>query len=360
MKNKTGGVKKLLARESDRILPDQSVRENVMKELGFGPRGEARAYAHGGNEKTARNRLLSVCAAALALLLCVAVVLPLLLNGGGESNGLLLEGESEYARSVASVGALISSGIESSSAQPSGIGKLGGKSYPTTVLTEEQQAIVDEVEGYLSLAESVLSESSLEYATNALREKYEGLYDYAMTVSYTDLFGNAVSYTMYFNETVSSSKTNGDKVKTISAFTGILAVDGMEYPVTGGKEEKTEKGEEKTDIWLKAVTGDHSYILVERERKEESGKGETEGEEEICITVCEGGEVVERTYVSFEQETEHEKTEKELKLIIYRGGDTTTVEFEWKDGVLEVEYKDGDTKYSFTVFEKNGEYGYIF
>lgn len=72
-------VKKLLKAQSKHILPDEGVKENIRRELGYSDAEQSAAYAHGGTERFGRKGIISLIAAGLALVLCLCIVLPVVL-----------------------------------------------------------------------------------------------------------------------------------------------------------------------------------------------------------------------------------------------------------------------------------------
>ena len=72
-------VKKLLKAQSKHILPDEGVKENIRRELGYSDAEQSAAYAHGGTEKLGRKGIIPIVAAGLALVLCLCIVLPVVL-----------------------------------------------------------------------------------------------------------------------------------------------------------------------------------------------------------------------------------------------------------------------------------------
>lgn len=75
-------VKKLLSENAKAILPDDNVKKNIKRELGMEETDATLVYAHGG-ERVAPNlkiKLISICAAAMAVILALCFLLPALKN----------------------------------------------------------------------------------------------------------------------------------------------------------------------------------------------------------------------------------------------------------------------------------------
>ena len=87
-------VKKIMAKHKSEILPDEKIKDNVRRELGFDGAQYSAAYAHGG-ERTAdvrRNKIIVLCAAVLAVALLLGTIVPALMkNKNISSNGLLFD-----------------------------------------------------------------------------------------------------------------------------------------------------------------------------------------------------------------------------------------------------------------------------
>lgn len=192
-------------------------------------------------------------------------------------------------------------------------GNTGG----TADVTDEELAIVNK---YLTLAESLMAESNIS-STVVASDRAE--YDWKNVVSYTDLAGDAVSYTVYYSEELAASEQDEDELEEIYRIRGVLIVDGAEYPVEGVKstETESERGEEEreSETWFRADLGNGDYIRIEQESESERG----ESEQELVYTVRMNGETEQTTL-----ELEEERGEREVKMTVRKNGQTDVFEFE--------------------------------
>lgn len=217
---------------------------------------------------------------------------------------------------------------------------------------------IQTVNRYLALVEGLLSDGNI---TSTAVEGAQG-YDYGMTVSYSDLLGESVSYIMYYNAVPLGTQTDGDEREDLYSIEGELIVEGASYPVEGRYTSETEEGEEESELYFKAYTSDdrQSYIEVNRESEEETEDGESESEYKYIYTLYSGGECVERTVVEYESE----EGELELKLTIDSGGVREELYFEdeTEDGerVISVHGNIDGEAVAFRIYVREGQYHYVF
>ena len=365
-------VKKLLKEQSKHILPDEGVKENIKRELGYSDAEQSAAYAHGGTERFGRKGIISLIAAGLALVLCLCIVLPIALNRAPAGPGFIDGGKLDsidtadefYAYSAASVGSLLaaaqSSGGQAQSANVRALSlqtRAGG-------LTDEEQEIADTVNNYLGLVESLLSDEAIEYTAEEMGQEEHG-YPYRMTVTVQDMLGGTVQYTMYYNKILTDSETDGDETEEEYDIEGILLVDGEEYPVRGEKETESEEGESELSLQFTAYRPNDAgrelpYLRMEQEAEEETEGAEGESEKFFLYTLYdESGSPAETTAVEYEQE----EGELELKITVKRGGVTDELRF-WRENgrenVLSARASIGGEEYSFTVTIQESGYRYEF
>lgn len=375
-------VKKLLRSQAAGALPDDArVKENVRRELGFAGAEPVLAAAHGGTATAgAKKKWLPLAAAFLALALIAAVLLAVFLPGGSSSLGggnkflQISTADDFYAYGAASVGSLLSSesgGNASAVSARAASAAVRAPASPSAAanaadgtsdghLTAEQEGLVNE---YLALAEGLLSDGAIEHSI-AGADASSG-YDYVMTVTARDLLGSSVTYTMYYDQTLTGSETDDGEREDSYSLEGMLVLDGVSYPVTGGKVEESESGESETELWFRAETGENSYIRVEQELESETEGGSTETEQKYIYTIWRDGALAERTTVEYESEA----GELELKMTVERrlsdgSRETDVLEFEREEEggstVLRVNAQMGGERVSFRVYIENGTYRYVF
>lgn len=352
-------IKKLLARQSDKILPDETVKENIRRELGMEETGASLAYAHGGEKTEKRNvkKLLPLFAALLAVVVLLCVLLPVFLNRqGGQSPVLdnkfdsITDADSFYAYGAASVGAILDS---------AGTGGTSPQIRTAAARSSPEQGQIDTINRYLSLAESLLSDGSIVGESIAGGEGY----GYGMNVLYTDLLGNTVSYTLYYDKEFLSGETDEEEREENYAITGVLLLDeNTQYPVEGNYQTETDGEESENELYFKAYTNaaKTSYIEVRQEHESETEDAETETETEYVYSVYAQGALTERIAVEYESE----EGELELKMTITGSGVRDELTFrsgtDSGESVLFASGTVNGESVRFRVYIREGKYHYVF
>lgn len=362
-------IRKLLSENSKAILPDDDVKENIKRELGIRETDASLVYAHGGEGATRpdnKKKIAAVCAAALALVLALCLILPNLFKGKslpGITDGnkflQITDADSFYAYGAASVGLLLTSGQSNPAQAPaakalsvrplsSGAGSSGAGN-PETDQTNT-------INRYLALVESLLSDGAISGENIA----GENGYRYGMTVQYTDLLGSPASYTMYYDKHFLYGETEDDEKEENYSITGILCAGTAEYPVEGRYQTETEEGESENELYFRAYTSEDkaSYIKVEQEYESEAGASEVETE--YVYSVYANGSLAERTAVEYESED----GELELLMRITGSGKNDTLRFrnetEKGERVLRVDGSVNGNRVRFRVYVREGKYHYVF
>ena len=366
-------VKKLLKRQADSVLPDDTkIKQSIARELGFAEQERA-ALTTAGTTAAARSKtktplLIGAGAVLLAIVLFLAIALPALLRGesalpGGNKFLQITSEDDFYAYGAASVATLIASEEQAANAaQPLSFASAAGlvTRAEQDRLTEEQEATVNE---YLALVESLLSDEAIRHETKQAHE--DTGYRYVMTVTGQDLLGGETAYTLYFNETLTGTDSEDGELEEEYAIEGVLDTGEGLYAVSGGKKTESEEDESESELWFRAETGKNSYIRVEQEFERETEDGEEESEQKYVYTIVRDGEVAERTAVEYETE----QNELELKMTVEKygaDGEKQKDELEFKKEnekgktVLEVKARMNGEDTSFRIVVENGRYRYEF
>ena len=402
-------VKKLLRAQAADVLPDDArVADNIRRELGYAQEHETYGARTAVAARKTRAPWIAAAAAALAAcLLAVILLVTLLPAGNGALNQFtqISTPDDFYAYGAASVGALLSdgqagtSGTASAGEAGAGVsaaarglfaGALSAAERAEGAFTSSQRGRDDDdddndddddddaagvsegglsaqqravVEEYLALAEGLLGDGAIEHSVAAADEGSG--YDFAMTVT-ANALGGAVRYTLYYNERLTGTETDGGEREQNYAIEGLLVLEGgQSYPVAGGKENEEEEGETENELWFRAQTGENSYIRVEQESERETEDGETATEQKYVYTIVKDGRMTERTAVEYESE----EGELELKMTVERdpeGGpkETDILEFEREEErgktVLRVTAQMGGERVDFRVYIENGSHRYVF
>lgn len=342
-------IQKLLKSEAGSVLPDEKIKENIRRDLGIADEAREREFSLAGNAGGSaadgakrRNRLLAIVLACVAFVLClILVIVPLMKKDASSPNKFNPIGTVSdfYAYGAASVGSIIATlnaedgaagaAQSLSMASPAEQSEEGGQTQGTesgqdgvsdsiTSVTDSQ---LETINKYMALVENVLSEGNIRNEVSESDREDKETYPVKNVVSYTDLTGGKISYTLYYNETLVKTETDEGEREDTYRIEGIMLVEGdeTEYPIEGQREQESERGESENESWFRADLGGGDYIKVTQETEEEEG----EQEQEFKYTVCRGG-VVETTTLEYESE----RGETELKMTVRRGDQVDVLEFE--------------------------------
>lgn len=266
---------------------------------------------------------------------------------GGDKFEDLTTAESVYGFSAASAGMLISAmeGGEAQSFAASyrggyeggfgegnfGEGNFGSGEGAGGAQQGAEQADFSELDGYMALIESLLSDGGFGVREGA--SEREG-YEYTMVVTWRDLAGEKLEYTMHYNRLFTRSDRDDrddrddwddwdeiweDEYEEEYAIEGVLVVDGQDYPVRGTRSLEEEGNESESETELRVDLGGRT-MLVEQESESEG----REQEQEYVYSVYEGRRLVERSAFSYEQE----EGETEIKMLTVKDGVTQAFYFE--------------------------------
>lgn len=312
-----------------------------------------------------------------------------------------------YSYAAASVGSIISSNVASAEqtastqAAPLSAAAMGyefSKDKPTqTEPTEEQLATIN---GYMSLVENLLGDGK---ANSVIAESDREGYEVKETVSFSDLEGNLLTYTMYYNRTVISVETeeehgkgyhgyeykgadnranplseqtddsqSGDEgeqadgelpqspeqpeggfkfeIETEYSIEGIMIVGEEEYALEGRYEtESSHKGEE-SESFFKVTLAENSFIIMEQETEDD--------EQSFVYGIYTDGKLVESVKFCYE----NERNETELKMTVLKDGEKSELRFKdetERNGMRKITVKadmNGEN-INFTIFVTTDEDG---
>ena len=377
-------VKKLLAEQAKEVLPDERVKQSIKDRLGYAETEQRYALADGGTAEKRKKIWIPLVAAALALALCLGILLPVLLNdgkpgaGGGLSGNKFLQidsAEDFYMYGAASVGSLLAAAqdtetaayhAESTATAVREVKALRAQSSAARVaetafaaqnsgLTDEEAAVAETVNGYMALVESLLGEGIIAHNTEntPAEDEYAGQYAYKAIVTYHDLLGGNVHYILYYNTELTGSERDEEETEETFSITGLLVVGGETYEVRGEheKEEESEPGESESESELTFTayrTDGVPYIRMRQEISSEQEGSETETEQKFVYTYYdENGRAVQSTTAEYEEEN----GELEVLLTVQNGGEKDRLLFRnaGRDGGLRVTAEIGGQQYSFRI-----------
>ena len=253
--------------------------------------------------------------------------------GGTGGFGELDTPEEIYGFSAASAGMLISAmdtGAASTAAEntdiPTDPGTGETPADPGTGTEVPSEPVVDnvtaELDGYMALVESLLSDGGFNVTTEA--SDREG-YQVKSVVTYRDMHGNAIGYTMYYNEVLipdddDDDDDDRDEIEEEYYIEGIMIVDGAEYPIRGERSSESEPGESEEETEFIVTLSSTRRMVVEQSVETEDG----EHEREYNYVIYEGRNVIERS--TFEYEVEDGETE--IEMTHYKDGVNTVFFFD--------------------------------
>ncbi len=183
-------------------------------------------------------------------------------------------------------------------------------------------SVTAELDGYMALVESLLSDGGFNVTTEA--SDREG-YQVKSVVTYRDMHGNAIGYTMYYNEVLipdydDDDDNDRDEIEEEYYIEGIMIVDGAEYPVRGERSSESEPGESEDETEFIVTLSSTRRMVVEQSVETEGG----EHEREYNYVIYEGRKVIERS--TFEYEVEYGETE--IEMTHYKDGVNTVFFFD--------------------------------
>ena len=253
--------------------------------------------------------------------------------GGTGGFGELDTPEEIYGFSAASAGMLISAmdtGAASTAAEstdiPTDPGTGETPADPGTGTEIPSEPVVDsvtaELDGYMALVESLLSDGGFNVTTEA--SDREG-YQVKSVVTYRDMHGNVIGYTMYYNEVLipdddDDDDDDRDEIEEEYYIEGIMIVDGAEYPIRGERSSESEPGESEEETEFIVTLSSTRRMVVEQSVETEDG----EHEREYNYVIYEGRNVIERS--TFEYEVEYGETE--IEMTHYKDGVNTVFFFD--------------------------------
>ncbi len=179
---------------------------------------------------------------------------------------------------------------------------------------EIPQDEVDNIKKILAQVDTILENRTGIVTTEMTSDLAD--YESALKVTYTDLFNQSSSYTLYFNKVENITPTRDrddhddeDEKETVTFLRGILKDDSQVFNFESKVTDEIEGDEKETEVHFRLYNDAGFYILAEVENESETD----EVESEIKYTVFDGQKVV--TTYSLETEVENNKN-PEIKLKI--------------------------------------------
>ena len=237
--------------------------------------------------------------------------------------------QSVYGFSAASAGMIISDMNEST---PQVIPEQGNQTTPEqgttggqTTTDQGNQTAPDqgaattstELDGYMTLVDSLLSDGGFNTSSE---QSDRAEYSEKLVVTYRNMQNEQNYYTLYYNQVLSHSEQERDEIEETFNITGIMLVDGKEYPIRGEREVSSERRESEVETEFRVTLNDTSYMLVEQSQEDDDG----ESSQEFSYSIYENGRLKERSSFEYEEE----RGETELKMTCLRDGQSDVICFE--------------------------------
>ena len=186
---------------------------------------------------------------------------------------------------------------------------------------------LEEIQPYLEMFEKLLTQNNGLSVTESVSEN--PLYETKMEFVVSDLFGDPITYVMYYNETlVTDDEDDEQEIDEIKyTLEGLLLVGATEYQITGKKE--IEDGEEK--LTFKSQIDENNYV---------ESKYKTEDDEtKFYITVVENGVIVSESRIKIEMEDDETKFVLEYNAGLDESKYSFKLETEDGINVLKIKYE---------------------
>lgn len=320
-------VKKILKEDWQQVKPSERVRSETKRALfGVDTESEQHTVKSYGMRRSTWHRAIGAVAAAVIVAIVVTAVLvwlppkggepvgpggdPTIPDGGGQgvtvayaeaygfsamSSGMVLlkhdRGTQEAAIASVESGARLASGAAQST-------------LPSAVTPEEDRALIERIDGYMELVESILAGGGLQVTA---AESDRAGYQMMLKTELRDLEGRQSVMTLYYNERLYEQ----DKEEREYRLEGVMELDGTEYTVSGVRSVETEDGESEEELEFVARSADGTRVEVELETEA--------GEQEYSYTIYNArGDVID----SFSIEAEQERGRTEVELLL--GADRAT------------------------------------
>ncbi len=339
----------LLSAQAEGLMPAQS--ETVEKK------------ATGAPAKTRRNLFASLSAAFVAVAVCLAIVLPLVLGGGVASAPVSLSVNDVYAIGAVSTARLLGDDISVNA-----VSALAAAAEFADETAENQSDVKNQISKfneYFSALDSFFGDDIVTTVATENTDNDYARYKIKLSISGKNFNGASVNYVMYYNETKSAQHGHhDDDDEELYTMEGVMLIDGVEHYLEGERTVETDSDEVENELKIRAyadLSDKTSYIQMEQEYSAEQNETETE----YVFDVYKNGKLIEQTAVEFETERKGGKEETEYSLEFRQGNykGKYKIERETKNGISKIKVKydiDGD-KGEFTVNEKTpGKYSYTF
>ena len=239
----------------------------------------------------------------LSAALCVPFAFALSGCKNDKNNKTNVDASEIYALSAASSVEYLQTLDEGASKGAAALAALARPAYVT-------DSDVAGIKNCLTMFKDILSDGIKQTVTdNTDKEGEFKDYAFILTVTVPDTAGNNNVFTMYYNETDTTTKTDDGETEVLTRLSGVMAVGGARYDVTGLKEVEYDDGETEVSIEFttKSKINPSNYIVVEQSVEN--------GEIEYEYKIYENG----RKIMDAEIEVEYKKNGVELEFSVKDG-----------------------------------------
>lgn len=252
--------------------------------------------------------------AAAAIVICLAIVLPITLRGGNLPSNINLSANDVYGIGAVSTAKLLGSNVSSKA-----VARLARSTKNMSTQTESD-SIKDNIERfneYFVALDSFMGEE-LVSTTTVTNTNVKYPYETMMTIKGKDVDGSDAQYIMYYTETLVKTEVDEDEQEKGFSLVGIMVIDNVDYYLEGERTEESEKDEQENELKIRAYLNKDvkdTYIQMEQETSIENNEREIE----YVYSVYSNDNLVEQTSVEFETERKGAKEEVEYELEFIKG-----------------------------------------
>lgn len=275
---------------------------------------------HQGNTavlSTNKKRIAGIAALFAVVVVCLAIVLPIVLKG--IVSPILPQYTDLSANDVYGMGAVSTVKLLGGDMSVKAIGKLSAvRSVAANAEdeTDAENAVKEQVRKFNEYFTALDNFMGEEIVTTVSEKNTNGQYPYEtkLTINSKNFNGEAVQNIMYFTETLKTA----DDDETEYTLEGVLVVDGIDYHLEGERSVEQEKDETENELKIRAyadLSDKSSYVEMEQEHSVENDETEIE----YVYSIYSNGVLIEQTAVEFETEKDGDQEEVEYELEFLKG-----------------------------------------
>lgn len=343
--------KRMFYSEREKILPRKEIKDKIKERLNISTDS---SVLRNTAEKKRRRVLIPAIAFSLAACLVICFFIPMLIKkplpdpvGFPDKFDCVKNPQSFCTYGTISVGLLLASNAPEITASYNG----NDDKVKTSDGNNSENKNIDDLNKYMLLVEGLLNEEAIE--TSEIFDKRG--YSRAETVRFGVLYGDKVSYSVYYDQTPLRDDSSTEDNYSLQ---GVLSVGAVEYPMEGIYCVETKGDEVKTKMRFTAYTNDskQSYIVMRYQTGAESDENETEYE----YITFENGKEIEKLCVTYDADDDG----RYVKIVLHKDGKNNLLKIREKvldeAKSLDVIGSFGNSSANFVVNGETEKYTYEF